>query len=280
MARIAIFQMNSGIDPAANLSAIEQAMAQAMEGGADVLFTPEMSILLDSNRKRAAATMQDPDYLQIPGTLSDLARKAGVDLALGSMPVPLSNGKSANRSFYFSSQGSAPTIYDKLHMFDVDLSTGESWRESSAYNAGDAVAVRADTPLGRLGLTICYDVRFPGLFDALGRQKCDTISVPAAFTRPTGAAHWHVMLRARAIEASAFVVAAAQTGEHEDGRATYGHSLVIDPWGEVLLDMGDAPHANAPGVGFCDIDLSRIDNVRAQVPSLANRRAIPTSKSS
>ncbi|MGE5952430.1 MAG: nitrilase-related carbon-nitrogen hydrolase, partial [Qipengyuania vulgaris] len=153
---------------------------------------------------------------------------------------------------------------------DVDLATGESWRESNAYDAGDKAVVVEETPVGRLGLAICYDLRFPALFDALGKRRCDCISIPAAFTVPTGKAHWHVLQRARAIEASAFVVAAAQVGEHEDGRTTYGHSLVIDPWGEVLLDMG----GKGAGLGFAKIDLSRIKEVRQQVPSLANRREI------
>jgi len=156
-------------------------------------------------------------------------------------------------------------------MFDVELATGEVWRESAAYEPGSAVVTVEDTPVGRLGLAICYDMRFPALFEALGNRRCDAIAVPAAFTVPTGQAHWHVLLRARAIEASAFVIAAAQVGRHEDGRATYGHSLVIDPWGEVLLDMG----GDAPGLAFCDIDLERVAEVRAQVPALANRRKIP-----
>jgi predicted amidohydrolase len=158
-------------------------------------------------------------------------------------------------------------------MFDVDLASGESWRESNAYEPGREVVTVEDTPVGRLGLTICYDLRFPALFGELGDRRCDTIAVPAAFTRPTGAAHWHVMLRARAIEAQAFVIAAAQAGQHEDGRETYGHSLVVDPWGEVLLDMG----GEGAGLAFCDIDLARIAEVRAQVPALANRRRIDAS---
>jgi predicted amidohydrolase len=162
--------------------------------------------------------------------------------------------------------------YDKIHMFDVALATGESWRESAAYAPGETV-VTAETPLGRLGLTVCYDLRFPALFEELGRRCCDVIAIPAAFTVPTGQAHWHVLMRARAIEASAYVIAAAQVGEHEDGRRTYGHSLVADPWGEVLVDLG----GEAPGVGFAEIDSARIAEVRAQLPSLANRRAIPRS---
>jgi predicted amidohydrolase len=157
-------------------------------------------------------------------------------------------------------------------MFDVTLASGESWRESAAYAPGEAV-VTAGTPIGKLGLTICYDVRFPALFQELGQQSCDVIAIPAAFTVPTGEAHWHLLQRTRAIEASAFVVAAAQVGEHEDGRRTYGHSLVIDPWGEVLLDLG----GEAAGLGFVDLDPARIADVRKQLPSLANRRAIPRS---
>jgi predicted amidohydrolase len=159
--------------------------------------------------------------------------------------------------------------YDKIHMFDVDLATGESWRESTAYRPGDAV-VTVETPVGRLGLSICYDLRFPALFEALGRAYCDFIAIPAAFTAPTGAAHWHVLQRARAIEASAYVVAAAQVGHHADGRVTYGHSLVVDPWGDVLLDLG----GEAAGLGFAEIDPERTAAVRQQLPSLANRQPI------
>ncbi len=273
MPRVALLQMNSGIDPQANLTAVLAGAREAGEGGAQILFTPEMSILLDANRKRAGATMASADYLGIGDALADCARDTGVNIALGSMPVPLPDGKAANRAFYFPADRIAPTTYDKMHMFDVDLATGESWRESNAYQPGGHVVAIEETLVGRLGLTICYDLRFPALFDALGQRRCDAIAVPAAFTRPTGAAHWHVMLRARAIEASAFIIASAQVGSHEDGRETYGHSLVVDPWGEVLLDMG----GEAPGLGFCEIDLARIEEVRAQVPSLANRREIPKS---
>lgn len=273
MPRIAILQMCSGIDPAHNFAAIRDATIAAREGGAEMLFTPEMSLLLDRNRARAAAHIVPQDSSPFVPMLANLARETGVTIALGSMAVAAAEGKNANRSMLFAPGAVAPVTYDKMHMFDVDLASGESWRESNAYAAGREVVSIDDTPVGRLGLTVCYDLRFPALFGALGDRRCDAIAVPAAFTRPTGAAHWHVMLRARAIEASAFVIAAAQVGEHEDGRATYGHSLVVDPWGEVLLDMG----GEAPGLGFCDIDLARIAEVRAQVPSLANRRPIPKS---
>lgn len=275
MPKIAVLQMCSGVDPEANYRAIEAAVIAAANGGAEMLFTPEMSLLLDRDRKRGAATMADPAYSCFVDRFKELAQDADIDIAVGSIPVPIEGGKFANRSFYFDECYSDPVTYDKMHMFDVDLASGESWRESSAYQAGEEAVTVENSPVGRLGLAICYDMRFPALFEELGNRRCDVIAVPASFTVPTGAAHWHVLLRARAIEASAFVIAAAQVGAHADGRTTYGHSLVVDPWGEVLLDMG----GDSPGLAFCDIDLARIAEVRAQVPSLANRRAIPTSAS-
>jgi predicted amidohydrolase len=272
MPTIAVLQMCSGIDPEGNFAIIEQAAHAARAGGATVLFTPEMSILLDRDRERARAWIESDAPMWMEGRLRQLAALCDLDIALGSMPVRSATGKWANRSFYFTRDQDQAGVYDKMHMFDVELASGEYWRESAAYEPGKFVAAAKDTPLGTLGLTICYDLRFPALFDALGRAKCDAIAVPAAFTRPTGAAHWHILLRARAIEASAFIIAAAQVGTHEDGRETYGHSLVVDPWGEVLLDMG----GQAPGLGFCEVDLARIDDVRRQLPSLANRRPIPT----
>jgi predicted amidohydrolase len=196
------------------------------------------------------------------------AARAGLWVALGSLAIRREDGRWANRSFVIDAAGQIAARYDKIHMFDVDLATGETWRESNAYAAGDEVVTVA-TPAGTLGLAICYDVRFPALFEELGRRRCDVIAIPAAFTVPTGEAHWHLLQRTRAIEASAFVVAAAQVGQHEDGRNTYGHSLVVDPWGGVLLDMG-----SAAGLGFADLDPARLADVRAQLPSLANRRAI------
>jgi predicted amidohydrolase len=192
-------------------------------------------------------------------------------IALGSIAVVNDNGRWANRSLLVDDKGQVTARYDKMHMFDVDLANGESWRESNAYEPGEEV-VTAKTPVGTLGLSVCYDLRFPALFEALGQRRCDVIAVPAAFTVPTGAAHWHLLQRARAVEASAYVIAAAQVGEHEDGRRTYGHSLVVDPWGEVMLDMG----SETTGVGFAEIDPNRIAEVRAQLPSLANRRPIAT----
>jgi predicted amidohydrolase len=271
MPRIAILQMTTGIDPAENASSIIAAAAAAKAGGAQMLFTPEMSGLLDRDRKRAALHVVPEAENPVLTAVCDAARVHGIWVALGSLAVAGQGDGWANRSLVIDDRGAVVARYDKMHMFDVDLASGESWRESNAYKAGNEV-VTAETPLGRLGLTICYDIRFPALFEALGRAGCDVIAIPAAFTVPTGRAHWHVLQRARAIEANAFVVAAAQTGQHADGRATYGHSLVIDPWGEVLLDMGEEA-----GLGFADIDMGRIADVRRQLPSLANRRDIPKS---
>lgn len=274
MTRIAILQMTSGIDPEANFTAIADAARKAAGEGAAMLFTPEMSLLLDRNRARAAAHILPQNQSPFVPRFAALAAETAVTIAVGSMAVRHEAGeKNANRSMVFAPGAAEPVTYDKIHMFDVDLASGESWRESNAYEAGRAVVTVEDTPVGRLGLAVCYDLRFPALFGALGNRACDCLAVPAAFTRPTGAAHWHVMLRARAIEASAFVIAAAQVGKHEDGRETYGHSLVVDPWGEVLLDMG----GEEAGQAFCDIDLARINEVRAQVPALANRREIANS---
>ena len=273
MPTIAVLQMCSGIDPEANLAVIEDAAKQCAKRGALMLFTPEMALLLDRDRSRAARWIESDKPAEMIEQIAVIAAKQHLDIVIGSMPVAAQGGKWANRTHYFHPNLDEPVTYDKIHMFDVALASGESWRESAAYAPGEAVVAVEDTPIGRLGLTICYDLRFPALYEELGKRRCDAIAVPAAFTRPTGAAHWHVMLRARAIEAQAFVIAAAQVGRHADGRETYGHSLVVDPWGEVLLDMG----GDAPGLAFCDIELRRIADVRAQVPALANRCAIPKS---
>ncbi|MEA1619534.1 carbon-nitrogen hydrolase family protein [Erythrobacter sp. T5W1-R] len=273
MPQIAILQMCSGIDPDANLAVIEDAAKQCAEQGALALFTPEMSLLLDRDRARARAWIESDGPSEMIDRISEIAAKQHLEIAIGSMPVATAGGKWANRSHYFRPDLAPPITYDKIHMFDVALATGEAWRESAAYEPGRAVVTVEDTPVGRLGLSICYDMRFPALYEALGNRRCDCIAVPAAFTVPTGRAHWHTLLRARAIEASAFVIAPAQVGHHADGRETFGHSLVVDPWGEVLLDMG----GDASGLAFCEIDLNRIAEVRAQVPALANRRPIPKS---
>lgn len=271
MTRIAVLQMTTGIDPAANAASLTAAIDRAAQGGAVMLFTPEMSGLIDRDRARAAPHIVAEGLNPVLAAVREAAARAGIWVCLGSLAVARDDGRWANRSLVIDPAGAIAARYDKIHMFDVDLATGESWRESNAYAPGEQV-VTEQTPLGRLGLTVCYDLRFPALFEALGQARCDVIAIPAAFTRPTGAAHWHVLQRARAIEASAYVIAAAQVGRHEDGRETYGHSLVIDPWGEVLLDLG----GDEPGLGFAEIDPARIAEVRAQLPSLANRRPIQT----
>ncbi|WP_066761956.1 carbon-nitrogen hydrolase family protein [Croceicoccus pelagius] len=272
MTRIALFQSTTGIDPDANAKAIEAAIAEAAAGEAKMLFTPEMSGLLDRDRARARVHIVPEAENTVLRQVRAAAKAHGIWVALGSLAVEREDGKWANRSFLIDADGGVVAHYDKMHMFDVDLATGESWRESNAYAAGDAV-VTAESPLGCLGLAICYDLRFPALFESLGNARCDAIALPAAFTVPTGKAHWEVLIRARAIEASAYMIATAQVGTHEDGRQTYGHSLVVDPWGEVLLDMGEAS-----GIGFAEIDHARIEEVRRQLPSLANRRKIPNSQ--
>lgn len=266
--KVALFQMTTGIDPVANAAAIVSAAERAAGEGAAMMFTPEMSGLLDRNRKRGGAHVVAEQANPVLAAVREAAERHGLWIALGSLAVERADGRWANRSLLVSDKGEVVARYDKIHMFDVDLATGESWRESAAYAPGEEV-VSVPTPIGLLGLAVCYDVRFPALFEELGRRRCDAIAIPAAFTVPTGQAHWHLMQRARAVEASAYVIAAAQVGRHEDGRETYGHSLVIDPWGDVLLDMGEEL-----GVGFAMIDPARIAQVRAQLPSLANKRTI------
>ena len=266
--RIAVLQMTAGIDPADNARTIVAAVERAAREGAAMLFTPEMSGLLDRDRKRAATHLVSEETNPVLAATREAAADHAIWIALGSLAVARGDGRWANRSLLIAPDGAIVARYDKIHMFDVDLASGESWRESNAYAPGEEV-VAADTPVGRLGLTVCYDIRFPALFEELGRRRCDAIAIPSAFTVPTGKAHWHLLNRARAVEASAWVIAAAQTGRHADGRETYGHSLVVDPWGEVALDMG-----GEPALGFATIDPARTAEVRAQLPSLANRRDI------
>lgn len=267
--RIGVLQMTSGIDPAVNARTVAEAVAASRAEGAAMVFTPEMSGVLDRDRGRAAAAIVAEDEDRVLAATREAAAKHGVWVHLGSLAVRREDGRYANRGFVIDGSGAVRARYDKMHLFDVDLPTGESWRESASYAGGEA-AVAVDTPVGRLGLAICYDLRFPALFAGLAEAGATVMSVPAAFTRPTGAAHWHVLLRGRAIEAGVHVVAAAQAGLHEDGRATYGHSLLVDPWGEVLLDLGEAA-----GLGFAEIDAARTAEVRARVPALSHRRAIP-----
>ena len=270
MTRIALFQARTGIDPESNARAVVAAVEAAASGGAAILFTPEMSGLLDRERERAAANLRTEAADPVLAAVRSAAARAGIWVHLGSLAVrDEAGGKLRNRAYLIDSLGEIRATYDKLHLFDVDLATGESWRESASYLPG-ARAVVADSPAGPIGLSICYDLRFPDLYRALTDAGALVLAIPAAFTVPTGQAHWHVLIRARAIEAGAFVVAAAQSGRHEDGRETFGHSLVVGPWGEVLLDMGEGE-----GIGFTDIDLAEAEAVRARLPAIRHRRPIP-----
>ena len=271
--RIAIVQTTSGIDPMANAQIMVAAIAEAAAAGAAMVFAPEMAGLVDRDRRRAAGHVVAEEDSVYVAHIRNAARDHAIWVHLGSLPVRDSAvgdeqtiGKWRNRSLVIDSTGQICARYDKIHLFDIDLANGESWRESSAYSPG-GTAVTVDTPLGVLGLTICYDLRFSALFDALGAAGASIITVPSAFTVPTGQAHWHILLRARAIEQGCFIIAPAQCGTHEDGRTTYGHSLVVDPWGGILLDAGDGP-----SVSLVDIDLDRIAEVRTRLPALAHRR--------
>jgi len=270
MTKIALFQSTTGIHPEANARALVAAVEKAASGGAEMLFTPEMSGLLDRDSSRAMANLRREENDPVLAAVREAAKRHHIWLSIGSLAVLAEDGKVANRSYVIDREGQVRARYDKMHLFDVDLPTGESWRESNVYSAGQGVVLVNGTPVGKLGLTICYDLRFPMLFARIAEASADVIAVPAAFTVPTGLAHWHVLLRARAIEAGLYVVAAAQLGHHEDGRNTFGHSLVVDPWGEVLLDMGEET-----GVGFADVDLKRISDVRSRIPALNHRRPIP-----
>lgn len=279
MRKIALHQMCSGIDGNANADNMVAAIGAAAAAGACFYFAPEMSLLLDRNRARAATAQFTEAGTPALTRICRAAADHAIWVHLGSAAVRRDGRPGdqpsdqpdmlANRSILIDPQGTIAARYDKMHLFDVDLDGGESWRESDAYAAGDE-AVLVQTPIGTIGLTICYDLRFPALYGRLSQHGADIFAVPAAFTRPTGAAHWHILLRARAIENAAFIVAAAQSGRHEDGRETYGHSLVVDPWGEILLDMG-----TGEGLGFADIDLSKRDEARRQIAVHRHRRDIP-----
>jgi len=271
----AIVQMTSGIDPDANLRVIDRALAAAAAEGAAMAFFPEMSLLLDRDRQRSAAHIQREADSPWPAALADMARRHHIWLHGGSMPLLADDSeRRVNRSHVIDDKGEIRARYDKIHMFDVTLPTGENWTESTAYAGGDAI-VLVDTPLGRLGLSICYDLRFPELYRALVDGGAELIAIPAAFTVPTGEAHWHPLLRARAIETACHVLAAAQAGTHADGRATFGHSLAVDPWGTVLMDVSLQKDDGAAGydIGFVAIDAQARNRARAAIP-LARSRSV------
>lgn len=264
--RAALVQMCSGLDVARNVADALDAVAEAAAAGAHYVQTPEVTTIMDLDRERLRRALSPEAGNAQLQAFCDGARQHKVWLHIGSMGVLLDNGKIANRSYLIDPSGRVSARYDKIHMFDVDLGNGEKYLESEAYEPG-GFAVVADLPWAKLGLTICYDVRFPHLHRSLAKAGAELIAAPSAFTKITGAAHWHVLLRARAIESQCFVLAAAQGGAHDNGRETFGHSLIIDPWGEILTDGGDAP-----GIIVADIDVAKVRAVRASVPSLANDR--------
>jgi len=264
--KVALIQMQSGLEPQANLAAALAAIDEAKRGGADYVQTPEMTNILARKRDEMLAKIVAEEQDPTLATLREVARKAGLYIHIGSLAIKASPEKAANRSFLIDRKGDVAARYDKIHMFDVDLDGGESYRESSSYRAGE-LAVVADLPWGRLGLTICYDLRFPALYRALAEAGASFLAIPSNFTKQTGEAHWHVLQRARAIENGCFVFAAAQGGKHESGRESYGHSLVVDPWGRVLAEGG-----TEPAVLFAEIDPAAVAAARAKIPSLRHGR--------
>jgi len=263
---VGLVQMRSGLVPAANLDAAVKLIGEAKAAGADYVQTPEMTNICALKRDVMLAATAPEESDASLAALRTLARQLGIWLHIGSLAIKVSPDRAANRSFLINPQGEIAARYDKIHMFDVDLAGGESYRESRSYRPGDQ-AVVADLPWGRLGLTICYDLRFPMLHRALAEAGASFLAIPAAFTRQTGEAHWHVLMRARAIENTAFVFAAAQGGHHEDGRDTFGHSLIVDPWGRILAEGG-----TEPGVVMAKIDVAEVGSVRGKIPSLQHGR--------
>jgi predicted amidohydrolase len=263
---IGLVTMCSGLDPARNLDVAARWIKEAKAAGADYVQTPEMTNIVANKRElMLAATVAEEDDKSL-AAFRELARKLGIHLQIGSLAIRISPERAANRSFLIDPQGEIVARYDKIHMFDVDLAGGESYRESRSYRPGEQ-AVVADLPWGRLGMTICYDVRFPTLHRALAEAGASFLASPAAFTKQTGEAHWHLLLRARAVENTSFVFAAAQGGRHEDGRDTFGHSLVVDPWGYILAEGGIET-----GVLMCRIDPAKVATARARIPSLQHGR--------
>ncbi|MDK1378654.1 MULTISPECIES: carbon-nitrogen hydrolase family protein [unclassified Sinorhizobium] len=266
--KAAAVQMCSGVDPARNVETMAKLVREAAAQGATYIQTPEMTGAIQRDRAGLRSVLKDEANDIVVREAAPLAGELGVYLHIGSTPIALSDGKIANRGFLFGPDGVKVCDYDKIHMFDVDLENGESWRESAAYQPG-ATARVADLAFGKLGFSICYDVRFPELFRQQAVAGAEIMSIPAAFTKQTGEAHWEILLRARAIENGLFVVAAAQAGTHEDGRETFGHSMIIDPWGRVLAEAGAA----GEGIIVADIDIAAVHGARAKIPNLKNGRS-------
>ena len=257
--RVALVQMRSGRDPQANLAALTASIDEAKRAGADYVLTPEMTNIMENKRERLFAAITADESDPTLAALRSLARAHAIYIHVGSLAVKASADKAANRSFLIDRRGDIVARYDKIHMFDVDLAGGESYRESNTYRAGE-LGVLADLPWGRLGLTVCYDLRFPALYRALAEAGASFLAIPSAFTVQTGEAHWHVLLRARAIENGCYVFAAAQAGKHENGRETFGHSLVVDPWGKIVAESG-----TEPGILTAEVDPAEVTAARARI---------------
>ena len=264
--RVGLIQMRSGRAPAANLDAAAKLIREAKQAGADYVLTPEMTNIMELSRERLFAAIAPEEDDPSLAAFRELARDLSLFLHVGSLAIKASPEKAANRSFLIDPKGAIIARYDKIHMFDVDLDRGESYRESLNFRPGE-LAVLADLPWGRIGLSICYDLRFPALYRALAEAGASVLTIPSAFTRPTGEAHWHVLIRARAIENGCFVLAAAQGGAHENGRETFGHSLAVDPWGRILAEGG-----TEPCVVMANIDPAAVAAARARIPSLQHGR--------
>jgi predicted amidohydrolase len=262
--RAALIQMRSGRDMARNFADAAEMIRHAKAQGAQFVSTPEMTNILEPDRPRLRSLVKPEAEDESVAGFSELARELELWLNVGSLALKGAGEKLANRSLLYRPDGMLAARYDKIHLFDVDLPTGESLRESHAYEGGKQ-AVLADTEFGRLGLTICYDMRFPHLYRSLAQGGADFFTVPSAFTVPTGQAHWHVLLKARAIETGSFVLAAAQGGRHESGRETYGHSLIVSPWGEVMAEAD-----TEPAVLIADIDMRQVALMRQRIPALAH----------
>jgi deaminated glutathione amidase len=264
--KAAMIQMRSGLKPGANIGDAVRMIGEAKSAGADYVLTPEMTNILGAKREQIFAAVVEEEVDASLATLREVAHKLGIYIHIGSLAIKISPDRAANRSFLVDPKGDIVVRYDKIHMFDVDLADGESYRESRNYRPGE-LAVLADLPWGRLGLTVCYDLRFPALYRALAEAGATMLAIPSAFTKQTGEAHWHVLVRTRAIENGCFVFAAAQGGKHENGRETFGHSLIVDPWGRILAEGGIAP-----GVVMAEIDPAEVVNARARIPSLQHGR--------
>ncbi|MGC1466493.1 MAG: carbon-nitrogen hydrolase family protein [Pseudolabrys sp.] len=264
--KAAMIQMRSGLAPAGNVEAAVRMIGEAKAAGADYVQTPEMTNIMEVKRERLFATIAEEDADASLATFRELARTLSIFLHVGSLAIKVSDERAANRGFLIDPRGEITARYDKIHMFDVDLGNGESYRESRSYRAGE-LAVITDMPWGRLGMSVCYDLRFPALYRALAEAGAIFLTIPSAFTRQTGDAHWHTLMRARAIENGCFVFAAAQGGKHENGRETYGHSLIVDPWGRILAEGG-----TEPGVIMAEIDPAQVAAARARIPSLQHGR--------